>query len=271
MLRQQVGDEAFFAALNRYLKKNEYTDVEAAELRLAFEDVTGQDLQWFFNQWFLGAGHPVLDISYGWDETTKKASVNIVQSQEGKGVARVFDLPLAVDIYDNTGKAVRKNIRVTQRKQTFTFDAPALPALINVDATKTLLCVKTDQPHAGRMGFPVPQRPAFPRSLGSAGNSQAEQTDARPRNRKRSIKRQISGHPTQSAWLLTSTILVPGVIEKMAGWRPRSSGPGVLAIGILAEIGDKKYVPLFEKGMGEDQPYSVVGFRLGHGLEQNRS
>lgn len=98
MLRQHVGDEAFFAALNRYLKKNEYTEVESHELRLAFEDVTGQDFNWFFNQWFLGAGHPVLDIEYGWDNDTKKASITVTQNQEGQEVALIFDLPVAVDL-----------------------------------------------------------------------------------------------------------------------------------------------------------------------------
>lgn len=73
MLRLQLGDEAFFESLNRYLGDNEYTAVEVDELRMAFEEVTGQDLHWFFDQWFIGAGHPVLDISYGWEENVKKS------------------------------------------------------------------------------------------------------------------------------------------------------------------------------------------------------
>jgi len=48
MLRKQVGDEAFFASLQRYLEKNALTPVEVDNLRQAFEEVTGQDMKWFF-------------------------------------------------------------------------------------------------------------------------------------------------------------------------------------------------------------------------------
>ena len=53
MLRNYVGDDAFFAALKKYLTDNKFKNVEIANLRLAFEAVTGEDLQWFFDQWFM--------------------------------------------------------------------------------------------------------------------------------------------------------------------------------------------------------------------------
>lgn len=52
MLRTYVGDKAFFASLNDYLTTNAYKTVELANLRLSFEKITGEDLNWFFNQWF---------------------------------------------------------------------------------------------------------------------------------------------------------------------------------------------------------------------------
>ena len=56
MLRKYVGDDAFFASLKLYLEKNKFTSVEIHNLRLAFEETTGEDLNWFFNQWFLPKG-----------------------------------------------------------------------------------------------------------------------------------------------------------------------------------------------------------------------
>jgi aminopeptidase N len=53
MLRNYVGDDAFFDALKRYLDDNRFSTGEVHQLRLAFEKVTGQDLNWFFNEWFL--------------------------------------------------------------------------------------------------------------------------------------------------------------------------------------------------------------------------
>ncbi|MDR0793855.1 MAG: M1 family metallopeptidase, partial [Chitinophagaceae bacterium] len=66
MLRHYVGDSAFFKSLNFYLTQNKFGTGEAHKLRLAFEQITGQDMNWFFNQWYFGSGNPVLDISYAY-------------------------------------------------------------------------------------------------------------------------------------------------------------------------------------------------------------
>ena len=64
MLRSYLGDEAFFKGLNNYLTTNKYKAAEFHHLRLAFEEVSGEDLNWFFNQWFLGKGHLILFTEY---------------------------------------------------------------------------------------------------------------------------------------------------------------------------------------------------------------
>jgi aminopeptidase N len=66
MLRKYLGDDAFFAALTNYLTTNKYTAVEISKLRTAFEQTTGEDLQWFFDQWFLQRGHPELKVSHSY-------------------------------------------------------------------------------------------------------------------------------------------------------------------------------------------------------------
>jgi len=47
MLRHYVGDSAFFKSLNYYLTVNKFGNGSAHKLRLAFEQVTGMDLNWF--------------------------------------------------------------------------------------------------------------------------------------------------------------------------------------------------------------------------------
>ena len=58
-----VRDDAFFASLKLYLETHKHKTAEAHELRLAFEEITGEDLNWFFNEWYFAAGHPKLDIT----------------------------------------------------------------------------------------------------------------------------------------------------------------------------------------------------------------
>jgi aminopeptidase N len=82
MLRNYVGDSAFFKSLNLYLNTNKFKSAEAQQLRLAFEEVTGQDLNWFWNQWYYGSGQPDLTINYEYNVNNKIASVIVEQTQK---------------------------------------------------------------------------------------------------------------------------------------------------------------------------------------------
>ncbi|MCX8481067.1 MAG: M1 family metallopeptidase, partial [Sediminibacterium sp.] len=77
MLRNYIGDEAFFKSLNLYLVTNKYSNGSAHKLRIAFETITGKDLNWFFNQWYFNSGHPILDIKYKYNNQNKIAKVFI--------------------------------------------------------------------------------------------------------------------------------------------------------------------------------------------------
>lgn len=109
-------------------------------MRLALEEVSGKDLNWFFNQWYFGSGHPELDITYTYDDNARKVSVVVKQIQPGN---RLFKLPLAIDIYNGPDKS-RQNVWIEDKEHTFTFNYTARPDLVNVDANKVLLCEKKD-------------------------------------------------------------------------------------------------------------------------------
>ncbi len=141
MLRNYVGDDAFYASLNHYLQENLYSDVEAHELRIAFEDITGEDLNWFFNQWFFDQGHPEMEYSYTYSGNNLKVTVE--QKQDAKSSVPVYRILMPIDIYTSKGKT-RENVWVDERKQTFTFNVSEKPSLVNVDPEYTLLCQYKD-------------------------------------------------------------------------------------------------------------------------------
>ncbi|OSY89486.1 peptidase M1 [Tenacibaculum holothuriorum] len=134
MLRNYLGDEAFFEGLKQYLTKHKYGTAEAHQLRLVLEEVTGKDLNWFFNQWYFGSGHPKLDISYDYNTLRKTVTVNIIQTQ-----AKEFKFPLAIDIFEGS-KATRHNVFVNGKDASFTFPYVKQPSLIQVNADGVLLC-----------------------------------------------------------------------------------------------------------------------------------
>jgi aminopeptidase N len=142
MLRKYAGDEAFFSALNLYLRQNEYKAAEVHHLRLAFEEVTGEDMNWFFNQWFLDKGHPSLKIEYRYDGENKMQYVTVEQMQSFE-TTPLYRLPVDIDIYTSEG-VKRHRVDIRKQSETFGFPVDEKPYLVNFDAQKMLLCTKTD-------------------------------------------------------------------------------------------------------------------------------
>lgn len=134
MLRNYLGDEAFFTGLKKYLTENKYKAAEVHQLRLALEEVSGRDLNWFFNQWFYGSGHPKIQVSYDYNTLENTVIVSFVQSQIDE-----FKFPIAIDIFEN-GKKTRHNVFVDSRDASFKFSySDDLPDLIQVNADGVLL------------------------------------------------------------------------------------------------------------------------------------
>ena len=85
------------------------------------EETSGQNLQWFFDQWVYGAGAPRLDIQQNYNTRTKTLSLTIGQTQTVDAITpAVFRLPLDITIKIASGDAMRK-IEITKRVQTFSF------------------------------------------------------------------------------------------------------------------------------------------------------
>lgn len=134
MLRNYLGNEAFYAGMNNYLTTYKYSTGEAHQLRLAFEEVSGKDLNWFFNQWYFNSGHPKLEVSYDFNKLRKTVTVNIIQNQENE-----FKFPFAIDVFEGS-KRTRHNVFVNGKDASFTFPYIKQPNLIQVNANGVLLC-----------------------------------------------------------------------------------------------------------------------------------
>lgn len=137
MLRKVVGDEAFFASLKNYLETNKYKAAEIHHLRLAFEEVTGKDLNWFFNQWFLNKGRPKLKVTKSYNGTTGMISLTVEQLQDLSKYP-LYTLPLDVAFYSGRTPEI-KHIVISEQKQTFEFSLASLPDLVLFDTERQLL------------------------------------------------------------------------------------------------------------------------------------
>jgi aminopeptidase N len=140
MLRHYVGDDAFFASLNKYLNDHKFGSGSAIKLKLAFEAVTGKDLNWFFNQWYFGDGHPYVRINQKYDEAKKQVLVVIQQTQTQD---KIFELPIGIDVYAANQKN-HYDVWSKNRVDSFYFPSQISPDNVNIDNQKILLWEKDE-------------------------------------------------------------------------------------------------------------------------------
>jgi len=134
MLRKEVGDDAFFKSLQLYLTKNKFKSAEIHDLRLAFEETTGRDLNWFFNQWFLKAGHPELSLNTVYNGNT--VSLTVTQKQDSTEFG-LYQLPIYANVFDKNGVKTWP-VKITKATETFNFKGDSI-YLINFDTAKALV------------------------------------------------------------------------------------------------------------------------------------
>ncbi|WP_027379700.1 M1 family metallopeptidase [Chryseobacterium daeguense] len=250
MLRNYLGDDAFFAGMNDYLKSNEYQNAEAHQLRLSFEKVSGKDLNWFFNQWYFGSGNPKINYSYTFEPVKKQIAVTINQTQD-----QPFEFPLAIDVYDN-GKPKRYNVWVNaEAKNTFNFDVSKNADLVNINADGVLLADITDTKTPEQYLMQFMNSREF-KSKYNALNGIKDQVGKSPaatkllaaaikdpffRTRIKALQLMDLSNPEQLKALGSD-------VEKLAANDPKTLVQAA-AISALAKTKDKKYMPVFEKGL----------------------
>ncbi|WP_333576384.1 M1 family aminopeptidase [Sphingobacterium sp.] len=133
-LKEQMGDEAFYQSLKKYLTDNSFKTGEPQQLRLAMEEVTGKDWAPYFNQWYYQGGHPILKVTTRNGENS--VVLNVAQIQDS--TVQTFQLPLAVDIYTKNGK-IRQTFQLNRRNAQFMIPLPAAVEFIDIDPEKTLV------------------------------------------------------------------------------------------------------------------------------------
>ena len=262
MLRNYVGDEAFWAALNLHLTENKFNSVEAHDLRLAFEEVTGEDLNWFFNQWFFSAGHPLLTIDKSYDAAAGNITIKLEQTQNTDRAPAIFEMPIDIDIYIGKQNPRRESVRMTKRYQEFTFPVTEEPILVNVDPDHILLMQAKEEKTDDEMIFQYFNARNFldryepvaalseSRARGSADVfSDALQDDFYV----------VRGIAAQDADL--SEVAVVEQLKKMAVNDPHSQ-VRVASIQSLAATGDKAYIPVLKEALEKDQAYPVIAAAL---------
>jgi len=138
MLRFVLGDRAFFRVLGEFLNRFAFRNADTHDFMGVVKETTGENLDWFFEQWLFRPGHPVFRVSWDWRETSKKVRLTVSQVQDfSKGIP-VYRLPVVIGLR-TSAKNWSKRVWLTAKEETFEFDAPEKPLLVRFDDGNYLL------------------------------------------------------------------------------------------------------------------------------------
>jgi aminopeptidase N len=261
MLRNYLGEDVFFKGLHIYLTQNAFKNGEAQQLRLALEEASGKDLNWYFNQWYYRPGNPELKIDYKWNEAAKTETVYLTQTQPGDA----FILPMAIDVYAG-GKKERHQVWMRSKEDTLTFSAPTAPNLVNVDGDKILLAKKTDNKTLDQLAFQYMNAPLYMDRY-EAIEAAGKQQDAKPsqkillaalRDKYFNLRiKAIDGLNLSNADVRAAA--VPVLTDLIRN--DQSTLVKAAAINALAQLKDIAYLPLFKQSVGS-QSYAIQAASL---------
>jgi aminopeptidase N len=142
MLRNKVGEDLYRQSIHTYLKRHALSDVETEDLREAFEEITGETLDKFFDQWVYHGGVPELKVTYRWLAEEKQAHVAVEQTQETSDKVLLFELETLLRFVVD-GKAVDEKITIDGRRHDFYVPLSAEPTIVRFDPKYTILAKVT--------------------------------------------------------------------------------------------------------------------------------
>jgi len=100
--------------------------------------VTGQNLDWFFDEWLYSAGYPEFEVSHAYDAANKQLRVTVRQVQDTDDHTPLFRMPVEIEVMDKSG-AVTFRVTLEKREQEFYFAASERPLCVLFDANDHVL------------------------------------------------------------------------------------------------------------------------------------
>ena len=112
MLRGVMGTEPFFEGVRRYYQRYAGGNATTSDLQQVLEEVHGESLDWFFQQWLHRPGHPLYAVEWEWDGS----AVAVVVRQEQDPSWPAFRMPVELE-FVLPGGGVERVIRWVEGRE----------------------------------------------------------------------------------------------------------------------------------------------------------
>lgn len=132
MLRHKLGDEIFWNGIRAYYSKFKNSNAMTVDFQKVMEDVSGEKLNHFFQQWIFTKGYPEIKWNWSYKNGTIKLSINQTQNHH------VFNFPLEIGIIKN-GETRVSTIQIQAKKASFEIEIDSKPDSVILDPNTWLL------------------------------------------------------------------------------------------------------------------------------------
>jgi aminopeptidase N len=136
-LRYVLGDSLFFAGMKAYATDTvnfKYQSSTIGDFRDKMAEVSGQDLNWFFNEWIFQPNHPYYRNLYSFEQLPNDSwKVNFFARQTTQTGLLYYQMPLEIKITFMDGSDTLVRVFNSYNDQYFTFSFDKQPASLVFD------------------------------------------------------------------------------------------------------------------------------------------
>lgn len=138
MLRFILGDDTFFRTLSTFLHRHEFQPVTTQDFMKCVKDVSGKNMDWFFDQFLFKPGHAVFEVSKEWNKSAKILTLKIEQTQDKWDKVPIYTIPVNIGLYTAKENMV-KMVWLKEKTEIFEFKLDSKPLLVRFDKGNYLL------------------------------------------------------------------------------------------------------------------------------------
>ncbi|MFG1691575.1 M1 family metallopeptidase, partial [Gemmatimonadota bacterium] len=137
-LRYLLGDEPFFRTLSAFLHEYAFEPVDTHDFMKTVKEVTGRNMDWFFEQFIFRPGHPVFEVTSDWNGAAGEIRLSVAQLQDRDHGVPIYRMPVQIGIVTPSRKRV-ETVWLEKERDTFVFPSQEEPLLLRFDEGNWLL------------------------------------------------------------------------------------------------------------------------------------
>ncbi len=108
-LRYLLGDEPFFRTLEAFLHQFAFQAVDTHDFTKTVKEVTGRNMDWFFEQYLFRPGHPVFQVASDWNAESGEIRLTVAQVQTREHGVPIYRTPSASASSPPPGRGWRRS------------------------------------------------------------------------------------------------------------------------------------------------------------------